>query len=107
MSRAENLISPAADKVAVKLIYQHLINPGDSARCHAVQKQRPFFSSRQRRRFTPLNFGLRFSAPLISASPMLVFFSVLEPLYQDIPHFSKLLNELSSHAAMRGSEGHP
>lgn len=33
MSRAENLISPAADKVTVKLIYQHLINPCDSARC--------------------------------------------------------------------------
>lgn len=56
MSRAENLISLAADKVTVKLIYQHLINPGDSAHCHAVQKLRPFFNSHHH--FIPLNFVL-------------------------------------------------
>lgn len=58
MSRAENLISLAADKVTVKLIYQHLINPGDSAYCHAVQKLRPFFNSHQHHHFIPLNFVL-------------------------------------------------
>lgn len=58
MSRAENLISLAADKVTVKLIYQHLINPGDSAHCHAVQKLRPFFNSHQHHHFIPLNFVL-------------------------------------------------
>lgn len=50
MSPDEVLISLAAVKVTAKLIYQHLINPGDSAHCHAVQKRRPFFSSRQHRR---------------------------------------------------------
>lgn len=88
MSRAENLISLAADKVTVKLIYPHLINPGDSARCHAVHKQQPFFSSRQRR--------LLFSISALRSLQAPMFFSVLEPFYQDGPQISQQLNEFRS-----------